>query len=54
VTDSGIGDGARALLEAQVRELVVAEAAPWRSTATPAEADSHVAEEAQPAVGSAP
>ena len=59
VTDSGLGDEARELLEAQVRELVVAQVAPSRSTAAEAiphaaGAVPHAADQTLPAVGSAP
>ena len=59
VTDSGLGDEARELLEAQVRELVVAQVAPSRSIAAEAVphaagAVPHAADQTLPAVGSAP
>ena len=59
VTDSGLGDEARELLEAHVRELVVAQVAPLRSTAAEAVphaagAVPHAADQTLPAVGSAP
>jgi DeoR/GlpR family transcriptional regulator of sugar metabolism len=52
VTDAGLSEEARELLGAQVREVVIAPTAQWRTTAT--DGVTHEADETPSAVGSAP